>query len=89
SYAGEPIEIVPENAHMLAQAIEILTSTPDSEPDTPERTFARAERSLRSALAGLERLAAMPLDIAGQEKLSITLAAARNTLERISLSVRV
>ena len=89
SYAGEPIEIVPENAPMLAQAIEILTSTPDSEPETPERTFARAERSLRSALAGLERLAAMPLDIAGQEKLSITLAAARNTLERISLSVRV
>jgi hypothetical protein len=89
SYAGEPIEIVPENAPLLAQAIEILTSTPDSEPETPEQTFARAERSLRSALAGLERLAAMPLDIAGQEKLSITLAAARNTLERISLSVRV
>jgi len=86
SYAGEPIEIIPENAPMLAQAIEILTSTPDSDefaPETPEQTFARAERSLRSALAGLERLAAMPLDIAGQEKLSLTLLAARNTLDRI------
>jgi hypothetical protein len=86
SYAGEPIEIIPENAPMLAQAIEILTSTPDSEefaPETPEQTFARAERSLRSALFGLERLAAMPLDIAGQEKLASTVAAARATLDRI------
>jgi hypothetical protein len=86
SYAGEPIEIIPENASMLAQAIEILTSTPDSEefaPETPEQTFARAERSLRSALFGLERLAAMPLDIAGQEKLASTVAAARATLDRI------
>ena len=86
SYAGEAIEIIPENAPMLAQAIEILTSTPDSEefaPETPEQTFARAERSLRSALFGLERLAAMPLDIAGQEKLASTVAAARATLDRI------
>jgi hypothetical protein len=57
--------------------------------ETPERTFARAERSLRSALADFERLAAMPLDIGDQAKLSITLGAARDTLERISLSVRV
>ncbi len=86
SYAGEPIEIIPENAPMLAQAIEILTSTPDSDefaPETPEQTFARAERSLRSALAGLERLAAMPLDTAAQEKLASTVAAARATLDRI------
>jgi hypothetical protein len=40
---------------------------------------------LRAALADLERLAAMPLDTAAQEKLSITLAAARNTLDRIVL----
>ena len=91
SYAGDNIEIIPENAPMLAQAIEILTSPTADEfaPEPPERTFARAERSLRSALADLERLAAMRLDIAGQEKLSITLSAARNTLERISLSVKV
>jgi hypothetical protein len=38
-------------------------------------------------LADLERLTAMRLDIGDQEKLSITLVAARNTLERISLSV--
>jgi hypothetical protein len=88
SYAGEPIEIIPENAPMLAQAIEILTSTPDSDefaPEPPEQTFARAERSLRSALLGLERLAAMPLDIAAQEKLASTVAAARATLDRIVL----
>ena len=91
SYAGEPIEIIPENAPMLAQAIEILTSAPADEfaPEPPDRTLARAERSMRSALADLERLAAMPLDIAAQEELSLTLLAARNTLERISLSVRV
>jgi hypothetical protein len=95
SYAGDAIEIIPENAPMLAQAIEILISGSAGaefvagEAETPERTFARAERSLRSALADLERLAAMPLDISDQEKLSITLCAARNTLERISLSVRV
>ena len=90
SYAGDTIEIIPENAPMLAQAIEILTSAPAGEfvPEPPERTFARAERSLRSALADLECLAAMRLDFADQEKLSITLSAARNTLERISLSVR-
>ena len=95
SYAGEPIEIIPENAPMLAQAIEILTSGTAgaefvaSEAETPERTFARAERSLRSALADLERLATMRLDIGDQEKLSSTLAAARDTLERISASVKV
>ena len=91
SYAGEPIEIIPENAPMLAQAIEILTSPPADEflPEPPDRTLARAERSMRSALADLERLAAMRLDTADQEKLSITLSAARDTLERISLSARV
>jgi hypothetical protein len=86
SYAGEPIEIIPENAPMLAQAIEILTSTPDSDefaPETTEQTFARAERSLRSALLGLERLAAMPLDTIDQEKLASIVAAARATLDRI------
>jgi hypothetical protein len=90
SYAGDTIEIIPENAPMLAQAIEILTSPPADEfvPEPPDRTLARAERSIRSALADLERLAAMRLDTADQEKLSITLAAARDTLERISLSVR-
>jgi hypothetical protein len=94
SYAGETIEIIPENAPRLAQAIEILTSGAADEfvpsaAETPERTFARAERSLRSALADLERLAAMPLDIGGREKLSSTLGAARDTLKRISLSVNV
>jgi DNA-binding SARP family transcriptional activator len=49
----------------------------------------RAERSLRSALADLERLAATRLDTIDQQKLSITLAAARDSLDRISLSVRV
>jgi hypothetical protein len=93
SYAGETIEIVPENAPKLAQAIENLTrltAVSEFEPsETPERTFARAERSLRSALADLERLAAMPLDMGDREKLSSTLGAARHTLERISLSVKV
>jgi hypothetical protein len=90
SYAGDTIEIIPENAPMLAQAIEILTSPPADEflPEPPDRTLARAERSIRSALADLERLAAMRLDTADQEKLSFTLSAARDTLERISLSVR-
>ena len=90
SYAGKAIEIIPENAPMLAQAIEILTSahtTDEFVPETPQRTFARAERSLRSALADFERLAAMRLDIGDQEKLSITLVAAQNTLHRISGSV--
>jgi hypothetical protein len=95
SYAGEAIEIIPENAPMLAQAIEILTSGAagaefvPAAPETPDRTLARAERSLRSALADLERLAAMPLDTGAQEKLSTTLAAARNTLDRISASAKV
>jgi hypothetical protein len=90
TYAGEPIEIIPENAPMLAQAIEILTSAPTADefaPEPPDRTLARAERSMRSALADLERLAAMPLAIGDQQKLSLTLAAARNTLERICSSV--
>jgi len=92
TYAGNAIEIISENAPMLAQAIEILTSAPTADeflPEPPDRTLARAERSLRSALAGLEHLAAMPLDTGDQEKLSTTLLAARDTLERISLSVRL
>ena len=55
----------------------------------PVQTLARVERSLRSALADLERLAVMSLDTVDQEKLSLTLSAARATLERISLAVRV
>jgi hypothetical protein len=92
SYAGEPIEIIPENAPMLAQAIEILTAAHTADeflPEPPDRTLARAEHSLRSALADLERLAATRLDTIDQEKLSTTLSAARDTLDRISLSVRV
>jgi hypothetical protein len=92
TYAGEPIEIIPENAPMLAQAIEILTAAHTADefaPEPPGRTLARAERSLRSALADLERLAATRLDTIDQEKLSTTLSAARDTLDRISLSVRV
>ena len=91
SYAGDTIEIIPENAPMLAQAIEILTAAHTADeflPEPPDRTLARGGRSMRSALADLERLAAMPLDIGDQEKLSSTLSAARDTLERISLSVR-
>jgi hypothetical protein len=57
--------------------------------ELPERTFARASRSLRSALADLERLAAMPLTIGAHQNLSSTLSAARNTIERISTSMRV
>ena len=54
SYAGEPIEIVPENAPMLAQAIEILTSTPDSEPDDPRADLcqSRAFLALRPGRPG-------------------------------------
>ena len=92
TYAGEPIEIIPENAPMLAQAIEILTSAHTGEeflPEPPGRTLTRVERSLRSVLADLERLATMRLDIGDRAKLSTTLGAARDTLERISLSVRV
>ena len=87
SYAGETIEIIPENAPQLAQAIEILTSGAAGAeliPETPMRTLARVERSIRSALADLERLAAMPLDTIDQEKLSITLTDARDTLDRIA-----
>jgi len=87
SYAGETIEIIPENAPRLAQAIEILTNGAAGAeliPETPMRTLARVERSIRSALADLERLAAMPLDTIDQEKLSITLTDARDTLDRIA-----
>jgi hypothetical protein len=94
SYAGENIEIIPENAPLLAQAIEILTSGADSEPipsaaEIAAQTLARAGRSLRSALTDLERLAAMRLDTGDQQKLSATLSAARETLDRISLAVKV
>ena len=87
SYAGETIEIIPENAPQLAQAIEILTSGAAGAeliPETPMRTLARVERSIRSALADLERLAEMPLGTIDQEKLSITLTDARDTLDRIA-----
>jgi hypothetical protein len=86
SYAGETIEIVPENAPMLAQAIEILTSaTAGAEfaPEPPQRILTRVERSLRSVLSVLERLAAMPLDTIDQQKLASTVAAAGATLDRI------
>ena len=85
SYAGETIEIIPENSPQLAQAIEILTSGAAGAeliPETPMRTLARVERSIRSALADLERLAEMPLGAIDQEKLSITLAGVYCQLHR-------
>lgn len=89
SYAGETIEIVPENGPKLVQAIEDLTRLQEpehSQAETAERTFARAVRSLHSALADLERLSAMPLDMEAKSKLAAALAAACDKLEQIALA---
>ena len=57
SYAGETIEIIPENAPMLAQAIEILTSATAADefaPETPEPNLcqSRAFLALRPGRPG-------------------------------------
>ena len=91
-YNGEPIPLEPENAPQLAQAVEAIRkeSAPEPEPADPAaRSFARAEKSLKSAVEELHRLQAMQLDDDGRLKLVLAVEAARNQLDLIHMTTKL
>ena len=89
AFGGEVIPLEAENAAELAHAVEALRH--DNVPETAsldpsERAFAKAEKSLQTALAEFERLQAMNLNEDGRLRLLVTVEAGRDHLDRIRLS---
>ena len=89
SFNGETIPLEPENAPKLAQAADAIRSeaAPEPEPlDPAAQAFAKAEKSLHTALAEFRRLQAMKLDDEGRLKLVLAAEAGRKELDHICLS---
>lgn len=88
-YQGEVIPVEAENAPRLAQAVEAIRQEAKPEPvpvDRAAESFAKAERSLQTALAEFSRLQSMDLGREGRLKLLVTVEAGRDSLDRIRLS---
>ena len=89
AYGGEVIPLEAEHAAELAHAVDALRLENVPEPasaDPSERAFAKAEKSLETALAEFERLQAMNLDEDGRLRLLVTVEAGRDRLDRVRLS---
>ena len=89
TYHGETIPLESEHAPQVVAAVDALRSelTPEAPPADPAvQAFAKAEKSLRAALAEFERLQGMKLDDEGRLKLVIAVEAGRDQLERIRMS---
>jgi hypothetical protein len=89
SYGGETISLDAENGPRLAEAVQAFREEFASQaPEIPpaDQAFAKAERSLKAALAEFQRLQAMPLDEDCRLKLVIAVETGRDELEKIRLS---
>jgi len=89
AYDGKIIPLEPEHAVELAQAVEELRreSTPQAAPLDPcERALAKAEKSLRAALAEFDRLQSMSLDDDGRLRMVLAAESGRDHLDRIRMS---
>jgi hypothetical protein len=83
---GEVIPMEPGNAPRLAQAVEALRRECAPEPPPPDRAaqaFAKAEKSLETAVAEFNRLQSMDLDEDDRLRLLILLETAGETLKNI------
>lgn len=94
--SGEEIPIAAENAPRLVAAVATLrreaaaAPAPSGEADAgAERSFAKAERALRTAMAELDKLSDMPLDVDRRLRLQSVIDESTGTLKLIGLQVRV
>jgi len=68
------IALDPENAPQLAEAVKALRTDAADEADSAdpaEQAFAKAEKSMKAAIAEFQRLHAMPLDVDARNKLIV------------------
>jgi len=95
-YAGTEIPIAVENGPRLVEAVSALRreaaeaaeQSGDLELEA-SRGFAKVDRALRTAVAELERLRRMPLDIGGRIHLQTTIGEATRQLKLIDAQVKI
>ena len=86
AFGGEVIALQPENAPQLAEAVKALRTEPAAEAesaDPAEQAFAKAERSVKTAIAEFQRLHAMPLDVDSRNKLVVMVDNCRRQFSRL------
>lgn len=89
TYNGETIPLESDHTPELVAVIDALRSdlTPEAPPvDPADQAFAKAEKSLRTALAEFDRLQGMKLNGEGRLKLLTAVEAGRDHLDRIRMS---
>lgn len=94
--AGAAIPIEIENAPRLAAAVaELLHAVPPALPAPAdpaaevELAFAKADRAMKVALAQLDKLRLMPLDIGGRMRFQTAISEAGGKLKFMAMQVRV
>ena len=93
-HAGEEIPIELENAPRLIAAVEALRLEAAAAPSADAATeaahcFAKAERALRTALAELDKLRLMPLDIGGRMRLQTAIGETAGKLRLLDMQVKL
>jgi hypothetical protein len=95
-HAGEEIPLQVENVQRSVTAIEALRREAVESPAPPAdaanaaaRCFAKAERALRTALAELDKLRLMPLDVGGRMRLQSAIGETADKLEVLAMQVKV
>ena len=95
-HAGEEIPIELENAPRLVAAVEDLRLEADAASalsadaaSESARCFTRAERALRVALAELDKLRLMPLDIGGRMRLQTAIGETAGKLKLLDMQVKL
>jgi hypothetical protein len=95
-HAGEEIPIELENAPRLVAAVEDLRLEADAArvlsadaASASAHCFARAERALRIALAELDKLRLMPLDIGGRMRLQTAIGETAGKLKLLDMQVKL
>jgi hypothetical protein len=95
-HGGEEIPLQVENAQRLAIAVDTLRRETAATPAEPAdaaaeaaRSFAKAERAVRTALAEFDKLRSMPLDQDGRTRLQGVIDETTGALKLIGLQVEV
>jgi len=95
-HAGEEIPIAVENASRLIAAIDALRREPARALAPPadlaaeaERSFAKAERASRTALAEWDKLLFMPLDVRGRMRLQSAIGEIAGKLKLLDIQVKL
>jgi hypothetical protein len=95
-HAGEEIPVTVENAPRLIAGVDALRRGAGKAHVPPAGTaaeaafqFAKAERAMRSALAELDKLRVMALDIGGRMRLQSAIGEAAGKLKLLDMQVKV